>query len=295
MTVPKISIVTPSFNQERYIEETIQSVLNQNYPNLEYVIIDGDSSDNSVEIIKKYEDRLYLWLSEKDEGHGHALNKGFSHTTGEIMAWINSDDKYTPWSFKVVADIFTQFPNIMWIVGFNSWWNSDGVMINAERVPKNIFDFLLGNYSWIQQESVFWRRSLWEKAGGYINQEYKFMVDGELWTRFFLHEDIYSIDCILGGYRLHTENRAEHNYKECIKEMDRAISVMEQKCSNNVLKTYSELNIVNKIKKRVFCKYLPISQISRKFILPFTFREARYKNITYQKEKWIERTLPFSL
>jgi len=115
------------------------------------------------------------------------------------MGWINSDDKYTPWSLEVIAEIFTLFPHVGWIVGYNSWYNEKGVMTSASRVPKNAVDFLLGNYKWVQQGSVFWRRSLWEKARGFINEDYKFMVDGELWARFFHYSDLYSVDCILSG------------------------------------------------------------------------------------------------
>ena len=293
MILPKISIVTPSYNQGRFLGETIQSILDQNYANLEYVIIDGGSNDCSVDIIKAYEKQLHYWTSEKDEGHGHALNKGFSHTTGEIMAWINSDDKYTPWSLKVVAEIFAQFSNVMWIVGFNSWWNSMGVMTSASRVPKNIYDFLLGNYTWIQQESVFWRRELWEKAGGYINQDYKLLVDGELWTRFFLHEELYSVDCILSGYRVHPENRAKEYSRKCLLEMDNAISVMKQKCTDHVLRTYKRLRILRGMKKIPVLKYMPISYLGRNFVFPEAFRNACYKNITYKDEMWTERSLQF--
>ena len=142
MNYPKISIVTPSFNQAPYIEETLQSVLGQNYPNLEYVVIDGGSADGSVDIIKKYEDQLHYFVSEKDFGHGHAINKGFAKTSGEIMAWINSDDKYMPWAFNVVAEIFKKFPEVDWIIGYNGIWNSQGVMTHAYRRPKNICEFL---------------------------------------------------------------------------------------------------------------------------------------------------------
>jgi glycosyltransferase involved in cell wall biosynthesis len=249
MKLPKISIVTPSFNQEQFIEETIKSVVEQNYPNLEYVIIDGGSTDSSVDIIKKYEKHLHYWISEKDAGHGHALNKGFAQTSGEIMAWINSDDKYTPWSFQVVSEIFLNFPHVMWIVGFTSAWNSAGAMTTASRCPKNIYDFLTGNYAWIQQESVFWRRELWEKSGGYINQEYKFMVDGELWTRFFLHAELYSVDCIISGYRVHSHNRALQNYSECMKEIEHAIACMRDKCSESIIKNSARLK---KTKKHAF-------------------------------------------
>ena len=100
---PTISIVTPSYNQAQFIEDTIQSVLGQGYPNLEYVVIDGGSTDGSVDIIRRYAERLKYWTSERDGGQYDAINRGFAHTTGEIMAWLNSDDKYTPWAFSIVG------------------------------------------------------------------------------------------------------------------------------------------------------------------------------------------------
>jgi glycosyltransferase involved in cell wall biosynthesis len=288
MELPKISIVTPSFNQDRFIEETIKSVLDQNYSNLEYVIIDGDSADNSVDIIKKYEKKLHYWISEKDGGHAQALNKGFAQTSGEIMAWINSDDKYTPWAFQVVSEIFSTFPHVMWIVGFTSTWNSAGAMTTAKRCPKNIYDFLLGNYAWIQQESVFWRRELWEKAGSYINQYYKFMVDGELWTRFFLHAELYSVDCILSGYRIHSHNRALQNYSECLKEMELAISHMKEHCSEKFIENCKKIEIVKKIKS------IPIIRAILPFRLyPCLTESIGYKNIAFKEEKWRERIIPY--
>jgi Glycosyl transferase family 2 len=123
---------------------------------------------------------VHYFVSEKDSRHGNALNTGFRQSTGEIMGWINSDDKYLPWTFRTVADIFEQHHDINGITGINAWWNDKGAMIEAGNVYKNIFDFLAGNFTWIQQESVFWRRSLWNKAGGFINEDYRLMVDGEL-------------------------------------------------------------------------------------------------------------------
>ena len=112
---PTISVVTPSYNQGRFLEETICSVLTQSYPCVEYVVIDGASSDDSVEIIRKYAGQLTYWVSETDKGQYDAINKGFARTTGEIMAWLNSDDMYTPWALTVVADIFRLFPHVEWI------------------------------------------------------------------------------------------------------------------------------------------------------------------------------------
>ena len=267
----KISIVTPSFNQAAFLEDTIKSVIDQNYEDLEYVVIDGGSTDGSKEIIRKYEDMIDFSISEKDNGHADALNKGFSKTSGEIMAWLNSDDMYLPWTFKIVNEIFTQFPQVNWIVGFNAWWSSHGALTAAMRVPKNVFDFLEGNYKWIQQESVFWRRSLWEKAGGHINESYKFMIDGELWSRFFLYDDLYSVDSILSGYRVHSTNRAHCNADICEQEMTQAIKVLKENCSEEILEKLDVLKLSE-----------------NKPMIDFN-----YKNIHFSEDKWQIRQLPY--
>jgi glycosyltransferase involved in cell wall biosynthesis len=228
MTSTKISIVTPSFNQVSFIEETITSVVGQNYANLEYVIIDGGSTDGSDAIIRKYLPHLSHYVSEPDSGHGNALNKGFHHTTGEIMAWLNSDDKYMPWTFKTVAEIFDQHPDIHWMTGTQAFWNDRGTLMYTSQVYKNVLDYLSGNFAWIQQESVFWRRSLWERAGGRIDENYRFMIDGELWCRFFALERLWHVNCVLSGYRIHKGNRARISQNECVAEMKRAIHELRQ-------------------------------------------------------------------
>ena len=209
--LPKISIVTPSFNQAEFIEETIQSVLNQGYPNLEYIIIDGGSRDGSVDIIKKYEKYLTYWESKQDRGHAHALNKGFAKATGEVMAWINSDDKYFPWTFATIADIYSQYPDVLWTTGLHANFNRQGVLMagksTVRAIYKNIYSYIFRDFH-IQQESVFWRRSLWEKTGGYIDENVHLMVDTELWCRFFLHAELWHIDQVIGGYRTYGLNRS---------------------------------------------------------------------------------------
>lgn len=228
MPCPRISIVTPSFNQVDFVRETLDSVLFQNYPDLEYIVIDGGSTDGSANVISAYEDRLSYFVSEPDSGHGDALNKGFAKTTGDIMAWLNSDDKYMPWTLRTVANIFLQHPDINWIVGTNGWWNDQGALVESRNVYKNIHDFMRGDFQWIQQESVFWRRSLWERAGAHINTNYKLMVDGELWTRFFALDELHHVHALLGGYRMHGTNRAQQYYHQCLSEMQEAIADMKK-------------------------------------------------------------------
>ena len=155
---PRISIVTPSYNQGQFIEETIRSVLQQGYPNLEYIIIDGGSTDNSVEIIKKYEEYLTYWVSEPDDGQYDAINKGFSRATGEIMAWLNSDDMYVPWTFKTVAEIFDKFEFVNWITGIPTAYTIHGSMVVGGSGRYYIYsrDFIRRGFygtigPWIQQ------------------------------------------------------------------------------------------------------------------------------------------------
>jgi glycosyltransferase involved in cell wall biosynthesis len=210
MNYPKISIVTPSFNQAEYLESTIRSVIDQNYPNLEYIIIDGGSTDKSIEIIKKYADKITYWVSEEDKGQYDAINKGFSMSTGEIMGWINSSDILYPWTLKIIAEIFYSFPQVQWLTGMQTaLYSIDGpYVINVSR-EKNIYDFLAGNYRWIQQESTFWSRVLWNKSGGKLDISVKYAEDFGLWLRFFKYAELYNVNTILGGFRYHHNNRGE--------------------------------------------------------------------------------------
>ncbi|ABQ27957.1 glycosyltransferase family 2 protein [Geotalea uraniireducens] len=209
---PKFSIVTPSFNQGEFLEECIDSVLGQNYPNLEFIIMDGGSTDKSVDIIKKYEKHLVYWQSQPDGGQYNAINDGFKKTSGEIMAWLNSDDKYHHVAFYKVAYSFSRFRNIEWLTGRPAFWDKDGDMCG-------VFDYLPGynrvkilnkayNDPFIQQESTFWKRSLWQRAGGELRTDLDYAGDLELWNRFFRHAELYTVDTLLGGYRSHGNQKA---------------------------------------------------------------------------------------
>lgn len=214
---PRITIVTPSFNQGQFIEQAICSVLMQGYPNLEYIIIDGGSTDGSVDTIRKYEDRLTYWLSEPDAGQYDAINKGFAQSSGEIMAWINSDDMYCPGAFSIVAEIFSSCLEIQWLtsVSFLCWDEHgravecrSGEGFNREAFYRGRNGGIHGFHNhFIMQESTFWRRSLWETAGEYIDSSYLFAGDFELWARFWQHSKLYSTTALIAGFRIHRNQK----------------------------------------------------------------------------------------
>jgi glycosyltransferase involved in cell wall biosynthesis len=205
---PKISIVTPSFNMVNYIEDTILSVIGQQYPNLEYIIIDGGSKDGTVDIIKKYEHYLTYWTSEPDKGMYDAIQKGFKKATGEIMAYINSDDKYHHNAFFSAATIFSSIGDVDWILGRATFYNDEGTIVDVKDLKKwSKYNYYTGDYKWIQQESIFWRRSLWQKAGNKINSELKLAGDYELWLRFFKYAKLYSAETVFAGFRFRTKDQ----------------------------------------------------------------------------------------
>jgi hypothetical protein len=205
--LPVISIVTPSFNQVAYLEATLASVLGQEYPELDYVVVDAGSADGSAAAIERVADRLAWWCSEPDEGHTDGLNKGFSHTTGEIMGWVNSSDLQLPWTLRTVAEIFRDVPEVQWLMGLQTVMADDGMPKGVFDSRWNRYDFLGGRYRWLQQESVFWRRSLWDSAGGRIDPAARYACDYALWLRFMDLAPLYHVPVPLGAYRQHDERR----------------------------------------------------------------------------------------
>ena len=221
-----VSLVTPCYNGARYLQSCIDSVVSQSRIGLEYIIVDGGSSDNSLAIIRNNELYIDRLIAEPDRGHWDAIGKGFAQSTGEIMGWVNSDDMLTPWALRAVEEIFHQFPEVLWIQGLPAVWNPAGQMVEVHYKAKSRFDYLSHHYGWIQQESCFWRRSLWEKAGGYVSDQYRFMVDGELWSRFFDHAPLVRVDCVLAGFRQHQTNRSLTSGDTPRHEMERIIAAM---------------------------------------------------------------------
>ncbi len=202
MSLPLITIVTPSFNQSPYLEKTILSVLDQDYPKLEYIIVDGGSSDGSQEIIQKYQDRLFWWVSENDEGMYDALNKGFAKGSGDIMCWLNADDVLFPNALFTVAELFSVNKSIEWLTGVPVFMDKSGRILGTSSLRKwSRLSFAEYDYFFIQQEATFWKRSLWEKSGAYIDTKYRLAGDFELWARFFRYADVYSAQTLLGCFR----------------------------------------------------------------------------------------------
>jgi len=217
--LPRISIVTPSYNHAPFLRETLASVLDQAYPNLEYVVIDGGSADGSADIIRQHADRLAYWASEPDGGQYDAINKGFAHCTGDIMGWLNSDDKYCPWTFQTVAKIFQEVPQVHWLTSATHlvWDERGGLLttIYSSLHARAWFyrGWTLQNHKgfkgWIQQEATFWRRELWEKAGGRVDASLQYAGDYELWARFWQHADLTTTLSPLGGFRVHAVQKTE--------------------------------------------------------------------------------------
>jgi glycosyltransferase involved in cell wall biosynthesis len=219
---PRITLVTAVRNGARYLELTIRSILSQGYPNLEYIIVDGLSTDGSVDIIRKYEQHLAWWISERDDNVYGALNKWFARSSGEIMGWLNASDLLHVNALFTVGSVFSSFPDVDWITGRATGLNSEGAVAQILNMPNWTRNRVLaGANRYIQQESTFWRRKLWDKAGGYIDSSHHNVGDFELWVRFFRHAQLFPVDSILSGYRYHSDaiSRDVQNYHERCNEI----------------------------------------------------------------------------
>jgi glycosyltransferase involved in cell wall biosynthesis len=205
---PGITVVTPSFEQGRYIEQTIRSVLDQQYPNLEYVVVDGGSQDATVDILKRYSGRLARWSSERDEGQADAVRKGFSNTSGEIMAYLNSDDMLLPGSLASIAHFFLRHPEVDVVYGHRIIVDASGQEVNRWIIPEHDPKTLRW-VDWVPQETLFWRRSAWERVGG-IDPSFQFAMDWDLLLRF--QEAglvIKRLNRFLGAFRCHPNQKGE--------------------------------------------------------------------------------------
>lgn len=206
--LPKISIVTPSYNQHRFIERTIVSVLNQGYPNLEYIIVDGGSTDGSVEVIKKYEKHLAFWISEQDQSQSNAIDKGFGRSTGDILAWLNSDDMLLPGALSAVAGAFEKHPEAALIYGDYIKVDSDDRCIALRRQPSFDLKICLHAYTIAMQPASFFGRKAFFETGG-IDKSLHYVMDHDLVLRLAQHGEVLNIRNYVAAFRVHPESKTE--------------------------------------------------------------------------------------
>lgn len=221
-SAPKISIVTPSFKQADYIARTINSVLNQSYPNLEYYVQDGGSNDGTMEILDQFADRLTGWESRPDNGQSQAINLGFAKTSGEIMAWLNSDDILLPGALAYVAEYFSSHPEIDVVYGHRILIDENDQQIGRWIMPAHD-DRVLSWVDFIPQETMFWRRDIWNKAGGLIDESFQFAMDWDLLVRFREAGAHFArLPRFLGGFRIHPHQKSSAAISEIgFQEMSR--------------------------------------------------------------------------
>ena len=218
---PKISIVTPSFNQGQFIEQTIISVIKQDYPNLEYIIIDGGSTDNSVEIIKKYEKYITYWESKPDKGQSCAINKGITIANGKYVGWLNSDDFLEHNALKYIADAFENDEKSGTVCGkiyiVNEKGEKIGERYNHTEITKQK---LLNGGVQINQPGSFHRKALLEKYG-YLDESLKYVMDYELWVRLGQYSKFKQIDKFVANHRFHKSSKTQSEFIKFIPEIKR--------------------------------------------------------------------------
>ena len=220
---PKVSIITPSYNQGRFLEAAIRSVLAQTYPNIEYILVDGGSQDESIEIIHKYEARFAWWASEKDRGHADALNKGFAHAGGEILAWLNSDDVYDPQAVAEAVAALQQHPEVGMVYADASLIDDTGAVVGQFAARQTDYRRLLRGSVHIPQATTFFRADLWRQLGP-LDLSLFFSFDYDLWVKIARVSRLLYVPRRWAQFRIHEDGKTLLNDDRCYPDMLRVLA-----------------------------------------------------------------------
>ncbi len=280
-TAVKISIITPSYNQGCFLEDTILSVLGQGYPNLEYIVIDGGSTDNSLEIIKKYQSKLTYWQSEKDDGQAQAINKGFSIAKGDIIGWLNSDDMYLPGALNFIAEIFNKgllsiptvvIGNCIFMREREKIVTANNVRVAAETLDLEWFDYVI-------QPSSFWTRETLEKVGP-LNENLHYAFDWEWFIRCVrMGVPFLPVDRFLSIYRVHDAHKTGTGGQARLRELAGIYSAFHSEEAANVFLELKNNRFIARTKKLLNRFGLPYVVNPTKLLYQLFFR----KRIPWEK------------
>lgn len=219
-SLPLVSVVTPSFNQASYLEQTIRSVLEQDYPRIEYIVIDGGSTDGSPDVIRAYAPRLAYWVSEPDRGQTDAVNKGFSFAHGEILAWLNSDDIYRPGAVSEAVATLTRHPEIGMVYGQAFYVNEAGAVVARYPAAPTDYRGLRRGLNTIPQQATFFRSRLWRMVGP-LDPSFYYAMDYDLWVRISAVSPIAHVPRPWAHFRLHDSSKSSREADRCWPEMMR--------------------------------------------------------------------------
>lgn len=283
-SLPRISVVTPCFNHERFIAATIASVQSQDYPNLEYIVVNDGSTDNSLSKIHASVngDTAVISMEGHRDSPVEAINAGFAQATGDVFFWLSSDDVLMPGALRTIGEIFGKHDRVSWLTGLATTIDVHGRIVNCRLRKKHKFDFLSGDWKVIQQESTFFRRRLWEEAGGGLNVEYTQAFDTELWTRFFNLAELHLVNTPLGAFRKGDQSRSTRNQQEFLYWNNRALTAMRFRSSRRSVYLASIWKILqSRPLKPVFCS-LP-DRIYKKLFPFFTYPLFTY---SFSEDKW---------
>ena len=216
--LPKVSIITPSFNQGRFLEATICSILAQDYPNVERILVDGGSKDESLAIIEKYHSHFTWWVSEKDRGHADALNKGFSHATGEILAWLNSDDLYHPGAITEAVKVLCEAPQVGMVYGDANLIDDEGKPVGKFASRQTGYRQMLRGSVHIPQATTFFRADLWRQVGP-LDLSLFFSFDYDFWVKLAKVSEIRYVPRLWADFRIHSRGKTIVNDDRCYPDM----------------------------------------------------------------------------